>query len=179
MAYFDRGFALDRSDSIADAVDHHRRARSTKHFYLTDGSPDLARFNCSACGKPMTEDVSGVGKGYDGNRCEYYPRSGTFRIMHYVCAWGVTLGAICTSHSVAEAGVKLNAAQAQGRYAARPTTLTWHRTTTGEYASSTGNLHLRRNASSGRWNVVDAAGKVVITRETAREAKAAAAKKFA
>ncbi len=98
----------DHADTIDDAVEAYKRARSTKHFILTDGSPDLDMLTCT-CGHKLSE-------GDDGNRCQLVKRNGVFYVLaqHYKCAWGTLLGAIGTSHTLAEAGGKLARAEAGG-----------------------------------------------------------------
>jgi len=102
--------AYDHADSIAEAAEAYKRCRKQQSFILTDESPDLARFACNVCGKQMN-DHGDTPEGYRGNRVDFYPKSKTFRIKHYTCAWGSLLGAICTSYSLAEAGRKMKASE--------------------------------------------------------------------
>lgn len=49
---------------------------------------------CSCCHLPVTKEdvIRGGGRGVRG---EYRPKTKTYKLMHYDCAWGVTLQAIC------------------------------------------------------------------------------------
>ncbi len=98
----------DHADTIVDAVEAYRRVRTTKHFILTDGSPDLAELTCT-CGHKLSE-------GDDGNRCQLVRHGGKVYVLaqHYKCSWGTLLSAIGTSGSLAEAGRKLAQAEAGG-----------------------------------------------------------------
>jgi hypothetical protein len=103
--------AYDHADTIAAAVEAYKRARTTKYFILVDGSPDLATITCT-CGNALSEG--------DGNRCQFTKRDGQAYVLgqHYACSWGTLLTAISTSSSVAEAGGKLQRAEAGGWRAA-------------------------------------------------------------
>jgi len=102
----------DHADTIADAVEAYKRTRTTKYFILVDGSPDLAAIRCS-CGALLSEPAPD-GKPDPGNRCMFRKRAGKPEVLgqHYVCSWGTLLGALGTSTSVAEAGAKLQRAEA-------------------------------------------------------------------
>lgn len=102
--------AYDHADTITEAAEAYKRCRKPQAFILTDDSPDLHRFACNVCGKQM-DDFGDTPENYRGNRVDYYPRTRTFRIKHYTCAWGNLLGAICTSYTLAEAGRKLKASE--------------------------------------------------------------------
>jgi hypothetical protein len=104
--------AYDHADRISDAAEAYKRCRKVKTFILTDESPDLKRFACSVCGKQMN-DHTDTPEGYRGNFVDYSPRSKTFYIKHYMCAWNTLLGAICTSYTLADAAKKYQ--RAQGR----------------------------------------------------------------
>ena len=100
----------DHADTIADAVEAYQRCRTTKHFILTDTSPDLEGLTCT-CGHSLGEDPV-----RDGNRCQLVRRNGRVCVLaqHYACSWGTLLDAIGTSDNLAEAGRKLDRAQAGG-----------------------------------------------------------------
>jgi hypothetical protein len=110
--------AYDHADTIADAVTAYRRTRTRKHFILTDGSPDLAKVRCT-CGALLTEP--NADGNLDGNRFQFTKRAGKPFVLgqHYYCSWGTLLGAVVTSHTLAEAGAKLGVAEAGGWRPAR------------------------------------------------------------
>lgn len=91
--------AYDEFNSIEEAVQKYRRVRTVKYFILADGSKDNP--DCVCCRRPIF-DFSGTdseGKpmhpvGYQGNRCEYNPRTKRVIARHYTCAWGRTLDAV-------------------------------------------------------------------------------------
>lgn len=104
----------DKFDTLADAAERYKRHRRPQHFILADESPDLA-LPCGSCGRPLTEYAPDVddtnARGYHGNRGHYYPRDRVFVLQHYTCAWGNLLGAVCVSHTVAEAAQRLAASE--------------------------------------------------------------------
>lgn len=99
--------AYDHADTIAAVVEAYKHTRTTKHFILVDGSPDLATITCT-CGKVLSEG--------EGNRCQFIKRGSRAFILgqHYACSWGTFLTAMGTSDTAAEAGVKLARAEASG-----------------------------------------------------------------
>jgi len=104
----------DHADSIAAAIEAYRRTRTTKYFILTDGSPDLAKLRCS-CGALLSKPAPD-GRPDPGNRCQFTKRDGKPFVIaqHYICSWGTLLEATSSSNTLAEAGVKLQAAEASG-----------------------------------------------------------------
>lgn len=78
--------AYDGFDSIAEAKKHYRRARSLKHFILSDEGVKTSAHKCAFCQNPI--DVQ------QGNRCQYHPQTGKVAIMHYECAWKNIFGHI-------------------------------------------------------------------------------------
>ena len=108
--------AYDHADTVADAVKAYQRCRKARTFILTDGARELNTLECSVCGRKLS-DYGDAPEGYRGNRIDYSPRSRTFRPKHYMCAWNALLGAICTSYSVAEAGVKYRKMQGKAQRA--------------------------------------------------------------
>lgn len=106
--------AYDHADRISDAVEAYKRCRKRRTFVLNDDSPDLERLECGVCGRKLN-DYGDAPEGYRGNRIDYSPRNRTFIAKHYMCAWNVLLGAICTSYSVAEAGVKYQKMQGKAQ----------------------------------------------------------------
>lgn len=98
----------DHADTVADAVTAYRRTRTTKHFILTDTSPDLARLDCVVCGDRLDHHDPATPDGYRGNRVTYNRSRNALRPMHYSCSWGGLLTAIGTSRSLAEAAAKLD-----------------------------------------------------------------------
>lgn len=104
----------DHADSIADAIVAYKRTRTTKFFILSDGCPDLATLRCT-CGALLSEPAPD-GRPEPGNRCQFAKRNGKPYVLaqHYVCSWGTLLTAIGTSSTLADAGAKLQAAEACG-----------------------------------------------------------------
>jgi hypothetical protein len=106
----------DHADTIDDVVIAYKRCRTSKHFILTDDSPDLAKIRCT-CGALLSEpDPDGKVGAKAGNRCQYTKRSGKVFVLgqHYVCSWGTLLTALGTSSTLAEAGRKLQVAEVGG-----------------------------------------------------------------
>jgi hypothetical protein len=96
--------SYDTFASIIAAKRRYKRARTTKHFIL-EPCPKRAPL-CAVCGRAVN-DFSGVKPeghydagqplhppGYQGNRCDYLPKSKTVRAFHYTCAWDSTLARI-------------------------------------------------------------------------------------
>jgi hypothetical protein len=77
----------DKFASIAEAKRAYRRARTMKHFILTDPKFDGP---CIVCGQPLNVFPEDTIEGYRGNRCEYLPKRKQCVVMHYVCAWNIT-----------------------------------------------------------------------------------------
>lgn len=106
--------AYDHADSIADAVQAYKRCRKSRTFILTDNARELHTLECGVCGRVLS-DYGDAPEGYRGNYIDYSPTRRTFIAKHYMCAWRTLLGAICTSYSVAEAGVKYRRMQGRAR----------------------------------------------------------------
>lgn len=102
--------AYDFSDSIKDAVVAYKRCRKSRTFILTERSKDLAKYDCYICGIRLNLPPEGRTK-VDSAYIDYNPRTKVAHPHHYVCGWGALLGAICTSHSLGEAGTKFAVAQ--------------------------------------------------------------------
>jgi hypothetical protein len=106
-----KGFsAYDHADTLLEAAEAYKRCRTRKTFILTKTSPDLDRFACSCCGRLMS-DYGDAPEGYRGNFVDYSPKAKTFRLKHYMCAWGQLLGAIGKSYSLAEAAAVYQASE--------------------------------------------------------------------
>lgn len=82
--------AYHEADTLADALEGFRRARTVKHFILTGTTDDPP---CAGCGRPLSDDPAEI-ESYRGNRCEYLPRTKEIVAYHYVCGWDATLTAI-------------------------------------------------------------------------------------
>ena len=108
----------DRADRVADAVKAYSRCRRIQTFILEGTSsrrceretreealaacPELGTIRCSGCGRllseyaPEGEDRLDTRDAYHGNRVEFHPKSKMIKPLHYVCAFGSTLGALAT-----------------------------------------------------------------------------------
>jgi len=123
----------DRADTIADAVDGYRRCRKIQTFILQSPTagvyetreealaacPELAKVRCSGCGRKLSEYAPGEEEkldtrdAYHGNRIDFHPKTKRIKPLHYVCAWGATLGALATGDA-AEAFANIRRENAQG-----------------------------------------------------------------
>lgn len=82
--------AYHEADTLADALEGFKRARTVKSFILTGTTDDPP---CAGCGAPLSDDPARLA-GYRGNRCTYHPRTRGIEARHYTCAWGSTLEAV-------------------------------------------------------------------------------------
>lgn len=84
----------DKFKTIAAAKRAYRRVRTrVQTFVLEDGCRELNRVTCPVCGRKLADDPETT-KGYQGNRCEYFPKTKKVVGMHYMCSWQVTMKAV-------------------------------------------------------------------------------------
>ena len=102
--------AYDFADSIKDAVVAYKRCRNRRTFILTDRSKDRAKYDCYICGERLDRPAKD-GTKVESTYVDYSPKTKVAHPHHYSCGWNVLLGAICTSRSIGEAGVKFAIAQ--------------------------------------------------------------------
>lgn len=84
MPYHKQG-AYDGFDSVAEAKQHYKRARTTKYFILSDKGVTLDNPICVRCHKRIADDDAVPN--YRGNRCEYLAQFKKVICYHYTCAW--------------------------------------------------------------------------------------------
>lgn len=85
---FHRKGAYDGFDRLAEVVVYYKRCRRLKCFILSAAGVLTEKPVCSVCHRLVTVK--------DGNRCDYWPRSGKLLVMHYACSWNVLLAKIAT-----------------------------------------------------------------------------------
>jgi len=78
--------------SIALAKKAYKRVRKPREFILDDEYVNKSNLVCAHCKKLLRENIAE--RGFNGNRCTYYPKNKKVICFHYVCSWKVLLNYI-------------------------------------------------------------------------------------
>jgi hypothetical protein len=77
---------------LATLAHDGRRLRNELAFIATDDALRATPTDCASCGLPIRPDDDEPNFELRGNRGSFFPRTKTYRLRHYYCAWGVLLG---------------------------------------------------------------------------------------